>query len=98
MFNWPSSYEGIINIVDTCLARLDELDQESHRIRRNPLYWGDRILTALLGFPAYLLGKLLGVPASRINESPFGVALRVSAFVVESAGLVLALNTHFKWF
>jgi hypothetical protein len=98
MFNWPKSYEGIINIVDTCLSRLEELDAESHRTRSNPLYWGDRVLSALLGFPAYLLGKLLGVPASRIDESPFGIALRIAAFVVEGTAVVLALNEHFDWF
>jgi hypothetical protein len=70
MFNWPTSYQGIIDLVDTCLSRLDELDVEIHRRRRHPLYWGDRILRALLEFPAYLLGLIFGVPASRIEESP----------------------------
>jgi hypothetical protein len=98
MFNWPKSYEGIINIVDTCLSRLEELEAESHRTRRNPFYWGDRVLSALLGFPAYLLGKLLGVPATRIDESPFGIALRIAAFFVEATAVALALNEHFHWF
>jgi hypothetical protein len=98
MFNWPKSYEGIINLVDTCLSRLDELDVEIHRRRRNPLYWGDRILSALLGFPAYVLGLVFGVPTSRIDESPFGTALRVATFIVETAVLVLGLNELFHWF
>jgi hypothetical protein len=98
MFNWPTSYQGIIDIVDTCLSRLDELDIEIRRRRRNPLYWGDRTLRALLGFPAYLLSLIFGVPASQIEESAFGVALRVAAFVVESAVLVLGLNELFHWF
>jgi hypothetical protein len=98
MFNWPSSYQGIIDIVDTCLSRLDQLEVEIHRTRRNPLYWGDRILTALLGFPAYVLGKIFGVPASHINDSPWGTALRVAAFIVETGVLVLGLNELFHWF
>ena len=98
MFEWPTSHQGIIDLVDTCLSRLDELDTEVHRRRRNPLYWGDRILRALLGFPAYLLGLIFGVPVSRIEESVFGAALRVTTFVVDVGLLVIGLNEFFHWF
>jgi hypothetical protein len=96
--NWPTPYQGVIDIVDASLSKLEQMDFEVHRRRRNPLYWSDRILTALLGFPAYLLSKVIGVPASRIEESPLGVALRVAAFIVEAGVLVLGLNELFHWF
>jgi hypothetical protein len=96
--NWPTPYQGVIDIVDASLSKLEQMDYAIRHRRRNPLYWGDRMLRALLGFPAYLLGLILGVPASRIDESPFGIALRVAAFAVESIGLALALNAHFNWF
>ena len=97
LFNWPSSYQGIIDVVDLSLSRLEELDAEIRSRRRNPLYWGDRILRALLGFPAYLLGLIFGVPASRIEESPYGTALRVAAFIVELGVLLLGLNEIVHW-
>ena len=96
--NWPTSYEGILNAVEIAIAHLDKLAIEVHRRRRNPLYWGDRVLRALLGFPAYLLGLIFGVPASRIEESAFGRGLRIAAFVVEVGVLILGLNELFHWF
>jgi len=98
LFNWPKSYEGIINLVDSCRAQLATMDREVRRRRRSPLYWGDRVLRALLGFPAYLLGLIFGVPASRIDDSVWGTSLRVAAFVVETALLVIGLNELFNWF
>jgi hypothetical protein len=96
--NWPTPYQGVIDIVDASLSKLEQMDVEIHGRRRNPLYWGDRILRALLGFSAYLLGLIFGVPASRIEESAWGTALRVMAFVVEVGVLVVGLNELFHWF
>jgi hypothetical protein len=98
MCNWPKSWEGILNVVDSSLAQLETMDREARRRRHSPFYRGDRILRALLGFPAYLLVLIFGVPATRIEDSVWGTALRVSAFVVESALLVLGLNALFNWF
>jgi hypothetical protein len=98
LFNWPKSYEGIIDLVDTSLSALAQMDVQIRRRRRNPLYWGDRVLRALLGFPAYVLSLIFSVPTSRIEESALGVVLRVAAFLVETGVLVLGLNELFDWF
>jgi hypothetical protein len=96
--NWPTSYEGILNAVEIGISHLDKLAIDVRRRRRNPLYWGDRVLRALLGFPAYLLGLIFRVPARQIDESALGLALRIAAFVVEVAVLVLGLNELLHWF
>src|SRR5207237_8843704 len=70
--NWPKSYEGILHMVDSSLAALEKMDEEARRRRRNPFYWGDRVLAALLGFPAYLLGLIFGVSPSKIEDSVWG--------------------------
>lgn len=96
--NWLRSYEGILHTVDSSLAALEKMDEEARRRRRNPFYWGDRALTALLGFPAYLLGLIFGVPRSKIEDSVWGTALRIVALVIDSALVVLGLNAKFNWF
>jgi hypothetical protein len=96
--NWPTSYEGILNTAEIGIAHLDKLALEVRRRRRNPLYWGDRILRALLGFPAYLLSLIFRVPARQIEESVLGLALRIAAFIVEIGVLILGLNELLHWF
>jgi hypothetical protein len=68
-----------VRVADGYLA---EQEKALARKRRNPLYWIDRFLRAVLGLPAYLLSLILGVPAARIAESPLGTALRVAEVIL----------------
>jgi hypothetical protein len=58
-------------------AELGQQEQELAGKRRNPLYWGDRIVSAVLRFPAYLVAKIVGVPTDRIDKSVWGTILRL---------------------
>jgi hypothetical protein len=53
-------YEEVLDTIDKASAGLSLMAAEARRRRRNPFYWGDRILRAILGFPAYLASLLLG--------------------------------------
>jgi hypothetical protein len=68
----------------------------AHR-RRNPLYWGDRLLSLLLGFPSYLVGKIIGVPASRIDATPWGTILRVAELAAAGLGVYLGGRNAGWW-
>ncbi len=89
---WPKSYEGILTVVDAALADVERLYREAKHKRRSPIYWADKIITVMLGFPAYLLGKIFRVPFGRIDESPFGTALRIATFLIECTVVVLAIK------
>jgi len=80
------------------VGALEERRKREVRRRRNPLYWLDRLLRALLGIPAYLISLIFRVPPERIEDSLWGTALRAFSFVVEVALLVLGLHEWFGWF
>jgi hypothetical protein len=50
----PSSAQAVLDMVRLAHSQLEEQERWLRRRRRNPLYWGDRLLRAVLGFPAYL--------------------------------------------
>ncbi len=83
-------YRAVLDIVEQTLDYLEHSEREVRRRRKNPLYWIDRMLRALLGIPAYLLGLVLGTPAHEIEKSPFGTPLRVLGLVLEVLGLAIA--------
>jgi hypothetical protein len=62
---------------------------KAQRRRRNPLYWGDRLLRAVLGFPVYLVGLILRIPPERLDASAWGIVLRVLGLVAEIALVVI---------
>jgi hypothetical protein len=68
------------------IAQLEKQIAEATRRRRNPLYWTDRGLRAVLGFPAYLLSLVLGVPVARIEESPWAILIRVAEIALAAIG------------
>ena len=74
---------------DSFLARQEK---EARRRRRNPLYWLDRLVTVALRIPAYVLSRIIGVPVARIDESPFGVGLRVLTVVLDGALVYFAVT------
>jgi hypothetical protein len=68
-------------------AQLEKSERLLRRKRKSPLYWVDRSMRAVLGIPAYLLSLIFGVPVRRIDESPFGTALRIVGVVLEAFGV-----------
>lgn len=83
-------YRAVLDMVEQTLNYLEHAEREARRRRRNPLFWIDRVLRALLGIPAYLLGLILGTPAYEIEKSPFGTPLRVLALALEVVGVAIA--------
>lgn len=73
----PAVYEGVLDNLNTAIARLEHAEREVKRRRRNPFYWVDRGLRAVLGIPAYLVSLVIGVPKVRIERSWAGFPLRV---------------------
>jgi hypothetical protein len=66
---------------------LEQQERDEARRRQSFLYWPDRVLSAVLGFPVYLLSKIVGVPQDRIERSPFAGALRILGLVIEGLGV-----------
>jgi hypothetical protein len=64
------SYELAVEALDSADALLRIAEEAVARRRRKPLYWADRLLRAVLGFPAYLISLVLGF--DRHDLSPEG--------------------------
>lgn len=88
--------QATIDAAEQGKAKAELRLQEARRRRLNPLYWGDRFLRAVLGFPVYLVGLILRIPAERIDASAWGVFLRVAGLVVEAA-LVVVTGRQIGW-
>jgi hypothetical protein len=73
--NVPRAVQDLVRLA---AAKLEQRERELAHRRRSPLYWGDRIVSAVLRFPAYLVGKIVGVPTARIEGSVLGLLLRLA--------------------
>jgi hypothetical protein len=73
----------LVDAVQVAASQLAGRERHLRRQRRNPLYWGDRFLRAVLGFLAYLLSLIFRVPFSQVEESAWGTLLRFVALVSE---------------
>jgi hypothetical protein len=76
---------AVIDVVIAAQAQAKQRLREAERQRRNPFYWGDRFLRAILGFPVYLVGLILRIPPKRLDASAWGTVLRVVGLAVEVA-------------
>jgi hypothetical protein len=79
---YPFGAEDSIRMVSDSLqlaaSRLEQRAVEEEHRRRNPLYWIDRGLRALLGIPAYIISLLFPSYSFReIDSSVFGAPLRL---------------------
>jgi hypothetical protein len=68
-------------------ATLMEKDTALQRERRRPLYWLDRAVSAFLRFPSYIVAKLVGVPTWRIENSTWGMLLRIGELAATALGV-----------
>jgi hypothetical protein len=78
-------------------ATLEYRQRELERRRRNPLYWGDRLVSAVLRFPAYVVGKVIGKPTSTIDRSWWGLALRLLQAVAAALAIFWGGQTAGWW-
>ncbi len=60
-------YEEVLDTIDKAYAALGLMALEARRRRHNPFYWGDRLLRAVLGFPAYLVSLVLGFDRRQLS-------------------------------
>src|SRR5439155_12724228 len=72
----------VIQSLRTGASYLEEQEKAERRRRKSLFYWPDRFLTAVLGFPVYLLSRIVGVSQERIEESPIPGALRMPGLVL----------------
>ena len=96
----PESCRTVLDVVDQSIGFLKELEKHAERERRRPTYWGDRILRAVLGFPAYLIGLVSGKPRAEVEGSRAGGWLRALGGLIASAGALAAIaemGHAFKW-
>ncbi len=56
----PRPFDLVVDALDSADVILEERQREAERLRKSPFYWGDRVLRAILGFPAYLVSLILG--------------------------------------
>jgi hypothetical protein len=66
--------------------------QDEIRRRSSPLYWTDRVVTGILGIPAYIVSRIIGVPVWRIEASSVGSVLRVIGLIID--GLLVYFGGH----
>ncbi len=92
----PSLDEHVLDVVGQAIGDIREREKAIKRLHRRPLYWGDRGLRALLGFPAYLVSIILGVPKHKVEASPFAPVLRIIAVAADILGIFVA-GKVLKW-
>jgi hypothetical protein len=94
-------YEGVPqhvrDVLGLAMAQLERLEQQLARKRRNPLYWGDRVVSAVLRFPAYLVAKIVGVPTARIDRSVWGTLLRLLEILAAALGIYFGGSAAGWW-
>lgn len=85
----PPAWQRVLDMTETGIAQLEDRERRVRRRRRNPLYWGDRFLRAVLGFPVYLLSILVGEPVERFAQSPLARAVRIVELPLAIASVYL---------
>jgi hypothetical protein len=71
------TYVVLLETLRLAAHTLEDEIVEARRRRRSPVYWIDRGLRAVLGFPAYLLSLLIPVSREEIDQSWFGTILKL---------------------
>jgi hypothetical protein len=82
-------WQQVLDTLDSSIAKRREELRQTRRRRFNPLYWGDRILSAVLGLPAYLVGRVLRIPPERIEGSHWGTPIRLAGLILQIALVII---------
>jgi hypothetical protein len=91
----PESFEILIDLLDQADEYLLLKKEAVRRRRRQPLYWADRFLRAVLGFPAYLISLLLGFDRRALPSGQAHLLWLVS--LVADFATLLAFGRAFNW-
>jgi hypothetical protein len=93
----PPFFERVVEILQVAGGALERKAEEEAQRRRSPLYWLDLALTAFLGIPAYIASRIVGVPVWKIEESPFGLILRLVGLTLEGLGVFFGGRAAHWW-
>lgn len=89
-------WRGVLDVTENAIAALDVMERDAKKLRRRPIYWLDRGLGAVLGFPAYLISLVFRVSLEQIEHSPFATPLRLTGIVID--GFVVYFGGHaLRW-
>ena len=88
--------DKVIEALQVADGYLERRERDEKGRRRNPLYWLDLGITGLLGLPAYVVSRVLGVPVGKIDDSPVGFALRIAGLAVDAL-VVFIGGRGFGW-
>lgn len=93
--NIPKPFELVLDAVDQADAILEVREHEAKRRRRQPTYWIDRTLRAVLGTPAYLASMILRFDLNDLSSSK-GRILWWLSLLADVAG-VFAVGRMLEW-
>jgi hypothetical protein len=77
------------------LASLEEKGRQGKERRRQPTYWIDRGLRAVLSFPAYLISLVFGCDRRNLPEGA-GRALWILSILADVSG-IYGLGIALEW-
>lgn len=89
------SPELVLDTLDHADALLQAREAEVRRRRRSPLYWGDRALRAVLGFPAYLISLVAGFDRRELSPDRARILWLVS--VAADVASIFAFGRLLGW-
>lgn len=93
--NIPKPFEFVLDAVDQADALLEVREREVRRRRRQPTYWIDRVLRAVLGAPAYLASTVFRFDLNELSSNQ-GRVLWWLALLADVAG-VFAVGRMLNW-
>jgi hypothetical protein len=80
------SYELVLDALVQADTLLEDSQESARRRRSHPLYWADRFLRAVLGFPAYLISLVGGFDRRELSAEGARVLWLVS-LIADVAGI-----------
>lgn len=89
------SYEYALDAVDSADVLLSRSLEQVRARRRRPTYWVDRMLRAILGFPAYLISLIFGFDRHALSPEK-GRILWLLSVAADAAG-IFALGQAVGW-
>lgn len=95
LYAGQQAFDLAIDTMDAAIAELESREAQARERRRQPTYWIDRGLRAVLGFPAYLLSLALGFDRRDVSEVK-GRALWIVSVIADLGGVYL-LGQAFGW-
>jgi hypothetical protein len=77
------SFQTVLDATERAIALVEIRRRDAIRKRLNPFFWIDRLLRAVLGFPAYFVSLIFRVPLDKIERSSLALPLRLGGLAIE---------------